>query len=210
MECVRQTEQLSLVLRSLTVGVGVVLAVFGFFVVKVPMREIEFIAFAVAVGVGGTWLVDNLVLASIRAVRYRGAARRLLDQLLTVPGTDSRRAWWEGGPGALAIQRGGHLLLTDRSTGYVPYALGSEQIVGVSVERRATHITDGDTHGHVGLFGGVKTQTRSVTRTVESASLEIRYQLEPNGMVRTAVVPFGDDRRGAEELCGTISRLVSA
>ena len=64
----------------------------------------------------------------------------------------------------------------------------------------------GTSGGLLGAFtsGGL---SRSVTRTVETTFLELRYQLERNGAVYTTVIPFGADRRGADALCATLTRF---
>ena len=89
-------------------------------------------------------------------------------------------------------------------------------IVNASVERQATQITNIRHGGRVtlggisgGFFGGYTFGGRSkaVTTTVEIAFLEVRYQLERNGAVYTTVLPFADDRRGADNLRAAILRL---
>lgn len=44
-------------------------------------------------------------------------------------------------------------------------------------------------------------KSSSVTTSVDTALLEIKAQPEPGRPVVTFVVPFGNDRRTAEELC---------
>lgn len=163
-------------------------------------------------------LVDALVLSPMRNIRYKGAAKRLEAQVqaLSEPIT-LWRSWWTGAPGALAITRPGHVVIVDRSTNYDHLWLAKDQIVNVSVEREATQITNTKQSGRIslggvsnsGFFGGYTTRgrSRSVTQTVETAFLEIRYQLERNGSVHTSVIPFGSDRRAADELCAAVTRI---
>jgi hypothetical protein len=114
------------------------------------------------------------------------------------------------------VTTGGELLLVDRSSGYRVLRLARDGIAGVSVEREVTQVTQTRDSGRSviggvagGLFGGWVSGGRStsVSRQVEEAYLEIRYQLEPNGLVGVAVVPFGADRRGADSACAMIARL---
>lgn len=162
-------------------------------------------------------LVETLILAPMRAVRYRGVANRLAAAVQSLPTPVSQwRSWWQGAPGALAITRRGDLVIVDRSTDYEELWLHPEQISSVSVEREATQITNTRHGGRFtlggasgGLFGGYSFggRSRSTTRTIETAFLEIRYQLDRNGVTYTTVIPFGEDRRAADALCATIARL---
>lgn len=163
-------------------------------------------------------VVNALVIGPMQTFRYKGAATKLAAQVRSLPvPTNLWRSWWTGAPGALAITRDGHVVIVDRSTDYFHLWLGAGQIVNVSVEREATQITDTRHSGRItlggvssgGLFGGYTTggRSRSTTTTVETAFLEIRYQLERNGSVYTSVIPFDADRRGADELCAAIMRI---
>lgn len=163
-------------------------------------------------------IVEKLVLSPMRSVRYKAVAGRLAAAVQAVPETVSQwLSWWRGAPGALAVTQRGDLVIVDRSTNYEELWLHPSQISNVSVEREATQITNTRHGGRFtlggasssGLFGGYTFggRSRSVTQTVETAFLEIRYQLERNGMTYTTVVPFGNDRRGADELCATLARL---
>jgi hypothetical protein len=166
-------------------------------------------------------LAHALVINPMRSVRYKRAASVLSAQMQSLSeATALWRSWWTGAPGALAITRNGHLVIVDRSTDYTHLWLATGQIVNVSVEREATQITN-TKHGGSFTFGGVSNsgflgayttggRSRSVTTTVETAFLEIRYQLERNGSVYTSVIPFGSDRRGADELCAAITRIEHA
>ncbi|MCF3636108.1 hypothetical protein LU298_06285 [Komagataeibacter intermedius] len=162
--------------------------------------------------------VNRFVLAPFQTFRYKGAAEQLAreiqssDQMVL-----QKRIWWEDTPGALAITRQGQLVIMDQNSRYQRLYLRPDQIVGVSVEREATHVTDTRHGGRFtvgglsrgGLFGGYTFggRSRSTTRTVETAFLEIQYQLDRNGVTYITVVPFGTARRDAEALRTTIARL---
>lgn len=162
-------------------------------------------------------LVNRFVLRPMRNKRYAEAAAMLASQMKSLPQPASMwRSWFEFAPGALALTRSGKLVIADRSTDYTHLWLSPEQIVNVSVEREATQFTNTKhsgtyTFGGVsqGMFGAFTTggRSKSVTTTVETAFLEIRYQLERNGSVYTSVVPFDTDRRGADDVCIAIKRL---
>jgi hypothetical protein len=149
--------------------------------------------------------------------RYRAAAQTLMRQVQSLPEpTNLSISWWQDTPGAAAITRAGHLVITNDDTDYHQLWLRRDQIVHATVEREATVYTDTRNSGRLtlggvsnGLFGGYTFggKSRSVSTTVETAFLEIRYQLDRNGSVRTCVVPFGEDRRRADEWRATIERL---
>ena len=163
-------------------------------------------------------VVNKLILSPIRSRRYKAIAGKLASAMQAVPTPISQwRSWWAGAPGALTVTQRGELVLVDRSTSYEELWLHPKQISNVSVEREATQITN-TRHGGRFALGGVSSsgffggytfggRSRSVTQTVETAFLEIHYQLERNGMTYTTVIPFGADRRGADALCATITRL---
>ncbi|MCW2244630.1 putative membrane protein YgcG [Azospirillum fermentarium] len=166
-------------------------------------------------------IVDKIILRPIRYVRYKSAAQILQTQMQSLPEPISLwRSWFLIAPGVLAITRAGHVVIVDRSTNYNHLWLAKEQIVSVSVEREATHISK-TSHSGSFTFGNVSSggflsafttggRSSTTTRTVETAFLEIRYQFERNGAVYTSVVPFGEDRRGADELRAAIMHLQPA
>lgn len=166
-------------------------------------------------------IVEKVILRPIRYVRYKNAAQSLQTQMQSLRQPISLwRSWFLIAPGALAVTQTGHVVIADRSTNYNHLWLTKEQIVNVSVEREATHITK-TSHSGSFTFGSVSGsgflsafttggRSSSTTQTVETAFLEIRYQFERNGAVYTLVIPFGEDRRGADELRATIMLLEAA
>ena len=124
--------------------------------------------------------------------------------------------WWMGAPGAIAVTENGHVVISDCSTNYEELWLSPSQIVNVGIEREATQISN-IRHGESFTLGGVSgglfgsytfgSRSHSPTTVIENAFLEIRYQFERNSSVFTTVLPFGSERRAAEELCATLSRL---
>ena len=164
-------------------------------------------------------IVDAIVIRPMQTARFKRAATTLASQVQSLPvPTNLWRSWWTGAPGALAITREGHVVIVDRSTDYSQLWLGQGQIVNVSVEREATLITNTKHSGHItlgasrGFFGGYTTggRSKSTTKTIETAFLEIRYELERNGSLYTSVITFNSDRRGADELCAAITRIEHA
>jgi hypothetical protein len=162
-------------------------------------------------------IVDAIILRPMRHVRYKAAAKTLAGQMQSIAEPVAQWfSWWTFAPGALAITKPGHLVIVDRSTDYTHLWLSRDQIVNVGVERQATQITN-TRHSGTFTFGGVSGgllgafstggRSKSTTTTVETAFVEIRYQLERNGPVYTSVIPFGSDRRGAEQLSAQITRL---
>jgi hypothetical protein len=161
-----------------------------------------------------------MIIRPMTTARYKAAAQTLGRQLRALPEpTSLSAAWWQERPGAAAVTGHGHVVIATYDTGYQQRWLTVGQIVDVSVERDATVFTDTREGGRFtfggfsgNLFGGFTTGARanSVSTTVETAFLEVRYQLERNGSVQTCVVPFGNDRRGADEWRAMIGRLEPA
>lgn len=173
---------------------------------------IAFIAGRIAVA-----LAQPTFLKPSRNVRFKSAAKKLAGRIeRTAPLTSRPCSWYLGAPGAFAVTRAGELLLADRSTGFSILRLEPEQIVEAKVERDLTQITNTRHSGRtvIGGYGGGFAggwisggKSTSISQNRETAFLEIRYQLEPNGIVYTANVPFGDDRRTADSACAMIQRL---
>jgi hypothetical protein len=172
-----------------------------------------FVALILArLAVGGA----GAVLALVRRVRFGSAARRLRAMLMQAADlTTPPCTWYTGAPGAFALDAGGELVLVDRSTRYEVLRLARADIADVSVERDVTQVTTTRHSGRSmiggvggGFFGGWVSGGRStsVSRNLEQAYLEIRYQLQASGLVSTSVVPFGSDRREAEAVCAMIRR----
>ena len=162
-------------------------------------------------------VATRLFLRPMIRFRYRAAAQTLMRQIDALPEpVNLSISWWQDTPGAAAITRGGHVVVTDYDTDYHQLWLNREQIVHATVEREATVHTHTRESGRLTLggvsgsmFGGYTfgDRSRSVSTTVETAFLEIRYQLDRNESVRTCVIPFGEDRRRADEWRATIERL---
>lgn len=119
----------------------------------------------------------------------------------------------------MALSQSGEVLLIDRSTGYGILRIPHSQIADVQVKRSSQVVTDTHHSGRTtlgglgGSFGMAYTmggRSSSVSRTVDSYVLELRFQPERNGAVRTAFVPGGGDHRVVEELCAMIRRLEPA
>lgn len=218
LECVQKTEKIKAVVPLAIFAICVLPAVFGnlihFQLVGALLNG--FICFLLA----GLLIrgINKFVISPYQTFRYKAAAERLARDIQA--GNQpiiQKRIWWEDTPGALAITRQGQLVIMDQNSRYRRLYLRPDQIVGVSVEREATHVTDTRHGGRFtvgglsrgGLFGGYTFggRSRSTTRTVETAFLEIQYQLDRNGVTYITVVPFGTARRDAEALRTTIARL---
>jgi hypothetical protein len=162
-------------------------------------------------------VVVHFGLQPCRNIRFRRARRKLAAMLKDAAELTSMPcSWYTGAPGAFALTKAGELLLVDRSSGYELLRLTPDWIAAVSVERDLTLVTQTRHSGRSvvggvggGFFGGWASggRSRSVSRHIEETYLEIRYQLEPNGLVRVAVAPFGSGRRGADAACAMIARL---
>lgn len=178
----------------------------------------------VLIGAVGALIVARLAVAIAvtvflrpsRIFRFRTAAKKLGSRLraggdLSCPPC----TWYTGAPGAFGLTKDGELLLADRSSGYGLLRLTPNLVADVSVEREITQVTLTRHGGRTviggmggGFFGGWLSGGRStsVSSEVEEAYLQIRYQLEANGPVTVAIVPFGADRRAADSACTMLRR----
>jgi len=181
-------------------GLGMIIGgVITFFVAKLVVRGVR-----------------GLVLEPMRRVRYDRAASRLMSQLQGGNIAVGPFSWTLGAPGAMAMTRSGEVIILDRGHSYEPLQILPHQVADVRVECNSKQFTQtlhsgrttiggfGKSFGMGYTMGGSST---SVTNTLNEYFLEIRYQLEKNGMVSTVVVPGGPERRVVEELCATIRRL---
>ncbi|MFS3137116.1 hypothetical protein ACLRDC_17400 [Gluconacetobacter sacchari] len=218
LDCVQKTEKMKEMVPLAIIAICVLPAVLGnlihFQLVGALLNG--FVCFLVA----GLLIrvVNKFFISPYQTFRYKGAAERLARDIQA--GNQpivQKRIWWQDTPGALAITRQGQLAIMDHNTRYQRLCLRPDQIVAVGVEREVTHVTDTRHGGRFtigglsrgGLFGGYTFggRSRSTTRTIETAFLEIQYQLDRNGVTYITVVPFGTTRRDAEALCTTIKRL---
>lgn len=203
-------------------------AVFGTAVLMLLSRSSWQVTGGVLVGGAIALFVAKLAVAIVvaialepsRNVRFRLAAKKLSSRVGAAADlTSAPCTWYLGSPGAFALTTGGELLLVDSSSAYELLRLAPDQIAGVSVEREVTQVTQTRHSGRSvfggmagGFFGGWVSGGRStsVSRNYEAVHLEIRYQLAPNGLVRVAVVPFGEDRCGADAACAMVARLAAS
>lgn len=180
---------------------GVIIsAIFIFFMAKLVVRGIR-----------------GLILEPSRRIRYDRAADKLRSRLQR--GNDIAAgpfSWTLGAPGAMAMTRSGELIIVDRSQGYVPLRLLPRHIAAVRVECNSQQFIQTIHSGRTSVAGFGKSfgmgytmggSSTSVASTVNEYFLEIRYQLEKNGVVGTIIVPGGRERKVVEELCATIRRL---
>ncbi|HEY0310952.1 MAG TPA: hypothetical protein VGC56_00505 [Allosphingosinicella sp.] len=181
----------------------------------------------VLVGSLAAFLLSSLVIAVVRRLflspcrwlRYR-RAEKILRRAVTGAGARAGLVWsWTlGSPGAAGVTARGQLLLAGRSSAFHLLRLDPEHIVDAKVERDVTLVTETRHGGSTiiglsgqGWMGGFTTGSRSqsVTRQDEQAWAEIHYQIERNGRVCVAIIPFGADRVGAESFCALVTRLQS-
>lgn len=166
-----------------------------------------------------TWVAMGLVFRPVRTLSYRQIAKRLSRAVALVAGERIQTiSWYQFSPGAVALCPFGGMVLCDRSTTYEMLRLTSDQIVGVKVERERTVFTTSRHSGrmmiggsHSGVMGGYVGGGRStsVSREREQAYLEIQYHAGPGDTVRIVVIPFGENRRGADAVCATLRHPTS-
>jgi hypothetical protein len=128
--------------------------------------------------------------------------------------------WGAPDPGSLALTESGDLVLITRNYAFTESFIRPGQIIDAKVERRRSQVTRTEHGGSLtigGLFGSrwfgavnSGSSSKSVTHEIEEVALEIQAQPERGRPVVTFVVPFGTDRRWAEEICLLINQFRQA
>ena len=113
-------------------------------------------------------------------------------------------------PGIFAIDsQAKQVFVNNQQTGYYPVLLNKNTIIGLKVERESTIHTATKHRGNFAVFGNsigynFGSKSKSVSKIAETAFLEIQYRTE-NNTSHTLVIPYGSNRRAAEEAISTIN-----
>jgi hypothetical protein len=154
-------------------------------------------------------VVKHAIKRSLRA-RQRAIPAKLVETVV----------WGAPDPGSLALTEAGDLVLITRNHAFSESFIRPEQVVSAKVERKLNRVTRTEHSGSLtlgglsgsGWFGAVNSgsTSKSVTQEIEDITLEVQAQPERGRPVDTFVVPFGTDRRSAEELCLLINQFRQA
>ncbi|MDO4794867.1 MAG: hypothetical protein Q4A28_02875 [Brachymonas sp.] len=204
-------------------GIGLVASAFianllrkGFFSGLINALLLFF--FLVLLWLGIKKLIDVLIMAPYKAIRYSACAKRMAAAL---PGYGLQQTlthqWHLPAPGVLALDsRQSTLFLQTADTDYHRLFLHPGQIVEVKVERESEVHTQTRHSGSIGVFSragigynfGSKSSSKSVV--IERAFLEVHYQqsnqLSPNWIA----IPYGENRRDADAMAMAIRRAMLA
>jgi hypothetical protein len=167
---------------------------------------------------GLVWLLRVLVFSPMRSARFAPCVRRMNDLAKSRMDLVKWSSWKTPLPQFLAIDPGRRsLFIESPDTGYRALVLSPEQIAEVKVEREQVVETK-TSHGSrmtysfgstgLGMVGGGS--SRSTSKVIETAFLEISYVLNSASTPTRVVLAFGTDRRGADDwviairhMCGT-------
>lgn len=160
-------------------------------------------------------VLQALLVTPYRALQYRGALKRMQADL---PGLGVQLAmqhqWSAPTPGVLALDtRQGLLYANARDTDYQRLLLRRQDILGAKVERESEVHTQTRHGGSLAVFSSAGigynfgSRSKSTSKVVERAFLEIHYQLPGAPAPGWLAVPFGEDRRAADSFAVAIQRL---
>lgn len=159
-----------------------------------------------------------LPLIAVARYRVRSMLRARHGKL---PGRVLEAYTWDApDPGSVALMATSTLVLVTGNWNYDECLIAPGQIVAAKVEVRQTQFTDTRHGGSLSVgrvfgsrwFGSYSfgSKSSSVTRSVDNALLEIQAQPQPGQPIATFVVPFGGDRRAAEQLCLLVNQFRAA
>lgn len=154
--------------------------------------------------------VDSIFLNSMRSIRFRKCVARMSEWANKSITVTRSNFWKTPYPKFLAIDPVRKLLAIEaEATNYVGSILRADQILDVKVEREQ-HVETRTTHSgrtiYGGVFGGIfgagrvgRETSKSTSRTVEQAYLEITFALSSTDAPCRVVFEFGKDRRQADD-----------
>ncbi|KAE9528447.1 hypothetical protein [Testudinibacter aquarius] len=115
-------------------------------------------------------------------------------------------------PSLFAIDTANKLLfINNQQTDYEPLVFDKAKLISAKVERESTVHTTTKHKGNVAVFGSsfgynFGSKSTSTSHITETAFLELQYLTEQKTSF-TLVIPYGGNRRGAEEALNTIQQF---
>ena len=163
----------------------------------------------------GNGLLQRLVVAPYRAVRYGAVQKRMANVPATLglhPGV--LRQWRLPAPGLLALDSTRGLLFVNmRATNYHGLLLTGNDIIGAKVERESEVHTQTTHGGSLGVFSRIGvgysfgSTSKSKSVVIERAFLEVHFQQPTATAPGWIAIPYGADRRDADSMAAAINRL---
>lgn len=160
------------------------------------------------------FIANILILLPMRFFRFRACVKRMRE--LPQPHMHSNKwaSWNTPFPAVLTIDSARKLLFLDSEhTKFRGLVLTPNQISDVKIEREQTIHTDTNHSSSMGFLtsfglmfmsGG---SSKSKTKVIETAFLEISYVLDNISAPKRAVFPFGTDRRSADDWAVAIKHM---
>jgi hypothetical protein len=167
----------------------------------------------------GGAMIGLLVFGPMRALRFGACVARMREIAGQSIDLVKCSTWKTPLPCLIAIDPAKQLLFVEGAgTDYRSLILRPHQILDAKVEREQTVETNTKQGARMvysfgssfslGLIGGGR--SKSTSRVIETAFLEISYVTDPNSAPARVVFPFGDQRREADDwvmaiqhMCGT-------
>jgi hypothetical protein len=213
---VQNVERIVSICLFLYYAIGVVVSFYKSFWLGVA--DLLFGAFIVFVVIAK--VVNWIVVNPIRASKFGPCIDRMRTNAAHLMSVAKSNSWKTPLPRYLAIDpAGGTLFVEGPDTSYRGLVLRRDQILHTKVEREQTVETTTKHSGRavygssfssfgVGRIGGGR--STSVSKTTETAFLEISYVPDPGSVPARVVFPFGVDRRGADDWMMAISHMCRA
>jgi hypothetical protein len=208
--------------KSVTLGLFVVAMIRGLVNFKGGVDSgivSTIIMFLVFVGV--SWLVNLTIFTPMRAVRFGACVNRMSDWANRALTVARYNTWKSPVPSFLAIDTGRKLLFVEGpTTDFYGLILRGQQIVDVKVEREQ-HIETTTKHSGRFIYGGALRggfgigrlgggTSKSKSKVVEQAFLEIVFSVSRDGTPSRIVFNFGEARRAADDWVLMIGQMRNA
>ena len=158
---------------------------------------------------------DLLIMRPCRAIRYKACLKRI-EQALPGFGLNPtlNYQWHLPTPCVLALDsRAGILFIQGQATGNYRLFLQPHHILQAKIERESAIYTETTHDGSTVLFSGsgigrvLSSKSHSKSTVVETAFLEIHYQLSEHDAPSWIAFDFGEDRREADSVLCAIQRM---
>jgi len=161
--------------------------------------------------------VDFLIFKGMRLVRFGRCVSRIQECVSRYLTVSLDRVWKEPSPAVIALDSSRKILFVEgANTDFERLILTSDQIIDCKVERQQTTVTNtkhrasaavgfAPSFVRFGLLGAGR--SKSTSKTIEEAFLEITYANTPNDPPTRLVFYFGTARRDADDWALAIKRI---
>ncbi|HYB09616.1 MAG TPA: hypothetical protein VEJ16_08090 [Alphaproteobacteria bacterium] len=177
------------------------------------------VAFFLIYKFGGA-MISAFVFSPMRAIRFGSCFDRMRNIANRSMSLVKWQSWETPLPALIAIDPAQRILFVEGpDTGYRSLMLRPHQILDAKIEREQTVETKtkhgaslgyffGSSSFGLGLIGG--SRSKSISKVIETAFLEISYLADASSVPARLVFPFGDQRREADDWVIAIRQMCSA